>query len=1050
MAAFAAVAVHAEELMKPIYTVPGELAMLTKEGHVQGATCSEKAVYLSCSGGIMKLDWDTGRLLASCPAKMHLGDIAFHKGKIYGAYGLFEPPPGKSPLMVGVWDADTLEPLGEWHYDFPGARYLDGAVVVDDVLYVGVEHYGEGRYGHPPHRDCTVMLISVADMKAIGTKEVEFDYPIHFGVQDLGTDGENLLFGNYGALRDEGNARGLNFSRVTRDFKLLDSRSFPASEGFCLVPRSRSRRDAPVYFTVVALGGNMQGWWKDRVGNPARVRLDFFEYDRATGAMRDVTDRSAGGGYHETLFIADDRPCSIDAEDWKEGLPKWPGVTIPVPSCYRDFRGYDRLAVDFVAEPGTRGDPLQCYIAGPEGHVAKGAYYRLDGVPEDGYRRWVIPLDEIDRTPGVSRANVARVNFFLTMPRATKLRFYRVTLLAKGVECPPPSEGFIKKVIDPLLGRRYGQRGLAAPAVKTEADIIKAQDALEEHDRATARRKTAKTFREHCRAKGQRGGMCVGAATSMEKHRPRDGGLPQPAETFAVRLARGETEALQVLVMPDGRDLRNVRVCVSPLRSGNGDMFPASNVTVSVLGYVNVTRKPPYRLGRCQKTDAPPYYRRVEEEWRGGWYPDPILSYLNHADIAGDDLQGFWVSVRSARDQPPGVYRGVLRVCADGARDETFPFAVRVNAFAVPRESPLPLAITCGGASASPLDGSRDAEAEAWKINHDPLSPVCQRRGRAREWCDFYADHYLTWDDLYHAADAFPNFEMLRRQRDNGTLSRFNLGYWKVPEEGEEGKRKWRESTLARYRRMYARAKELGIADRAYAYGCDEANPDTFERVRWAADEIRRALPGVRLMTTARDGAYGVGSALSAIDDFVPVTERFDRGKAEAARKAGHGVWWYFACDQKAPCANSFVEGQGIEMRSVMGAQAVKFRPDGFLYYYITLWNARRPITGGPFTDWNPRSWTSYHGDGSWVCCGPEGMPLSTVRLENFRDGLEDFAYARMLERKLSANPTAPWADEARSLLAVPDTLVESVRNFSDDPQELYRWRDRMADLLEL
>ena len=32
---------------------------------------------------------------------------------------------------------------------------------------------------------------------------------------------------------------------------------------------------------------------------------------------------------------------------------------------------------------------------------------------------------------------------------------------------------------------------------------------------------------------------------------------------------------------------------------------------------------------------------------------------------------------------------------------------------------------------------------------------------------------------------------------------------------------------------------------------------------------------------------------------------------------------------------------------------------------------------------------------------GPDGTPLPTIRLENFRDGLEDYAYARLLEQAI-------------------------------------------------
>jgi hypothetical protein len=275
----------AAQPMQPIYTVPGELDMLVKHGHVQGLTCSEKAIYISHSGGIAKIDWNTGHVLKTCDALPHLGDIAYADGRIYGAYGLWNVQPGESPLMVGVWDED-LNPIMEKRLSYPGGRGLDGAVVIGDKLYVSVNHYKDENGAHPPHRDCTVLEITTSDLSVVGTHEVVLDYPIYYGVQTLGTDGIDLLFGNYGASRQHGNTNRLCFSRVTTDFALRDSHAFPAGEGFCLVPRQISGSDNPIFLKVKALGGNMQGWRKDPIGNPPRIRFDFYEYDRATGEMR--------------------------------------------------------------------------------------------------------------------------------------------------------------------------------------------------------------------------------------------------------------------------------------------------------------------------------------------------------------------------------------------------------------------------------------------------------------------------------------------------------------------------------------------------------------------------------------------------------------------------------------------------------------------------------------------------------------------------------------------------------------------------------------------
>ena len=73
------------------------------------------------------------------------------------------------------------------------------------------------------------------------------------------------------------------------------------------------------------------------------------------------------------------------------------------------------------------------------------------------------------------------------------------------------------------------------------------------------------------------------------------------------------------------------------------------------------------------------------------------------------------------------------------------------------------------------------------------------------------------------------------------------------------------------------------------------------------------------------------------------------------------------------------------------------------------------------------------------------------MRLENFRDGLEDYAYALELEKKFKsrANQDDAWAKRARELLAVPGDVMQSMTQFTGDPAAVLRWRDAMADLIE-
>ena len=262
--------------MKPVLTVPHELDVLLKSGHIQGACCSEQGVYLSHQLGIDKIGWD-GKLIKHVDAPAHLGDSAYADGKIYGAFVLRDKKDRKDGKigLVRVWDED-LNVLKEAWFD----EALDGIAVLGDTVYVGVD-----RWGNPKHPLCCVKRLSL-DLKDLGNTDVDLGYEIHYGVQTMATDGKDLFFGNYGGT-----------SRVSADLKTNEKVSLGCAEGFGLVPKSVTKSDAKVFFVVQAMGGNMQGWRKDPIWredpmknpNPPRIRLNFFEYK--DGRFVNVTDK---------------------------------------------------------------------------------------------------------------------------------------------------------------------------------------------------------------------------------------------------------------------------------------------------------------------------------------------------------------------------------------------------------------------------------------------------------------------------------------------------------------------------------------------------------------------------------------------------------------------------------------------------------------------------------------------------------------------------------------------------------------------------------------
>ena len=280
LATFSAIAADVST-MDALYTVPHELDCLLKSGHIQGACCSEQGIYLSHQLGIDKIGWD-GKLIKHLDAPGHLGDSAYANGKIYGAFVIRDKNArkGGKPGLVRVWD-ENLNLLNEAWFD----EALDGIVVLGDTVYVGVD-----RWKYPPHALCCIKRLGL-DLSDKGNMDVDLGYFIHYGVQTMATDGKSLFFGNYGAAADKGNPKRYNCSRLSSDLKLEANLNFGCSEGFGLVPKSVSKRDTPVFFKVCAMGGNMQGWRKDPVNNPPRIRIEFYEYK--DGKFISITTKSS-------------------------------------------------------------------------------------------------------------------------------------------------------------------------------------------------------------------------------------------------------------------------------------------------------------------------------------------------------------------------------------------------------------------------------------------------------------------------------------------------------------------------------------------------------------------------------------------------------------------------------------------------------------------------------------------------------------------------------------------------------------------------------------
>lgn len=127
------------------------------------------------------------------------------------------------------------------------------------------------------------------------------------------------------------------------------------------------------------------------------------------------------------------------------------------------------------------------------------------------------------------------------------------------------------------------------------------------------------------------------------------------------------------------------------------------------------------------------------------------------------------------------------------------------------------------------------------------------------------------------------------------------------------------------------------------------------------------------------------------------------------------------------------IEGRLLSWMT-FGSQA-----DGLLYWHVNLWHPNRIIdTADPYLDWKPTYIARTTGDGCLTYPTPDG-PVSSIRLENIRDGIEDYDYLALLA-------DAKGREAAMKLVA---RLVTSNTDFRRDPAALDAVREEIAKQLE-
>jgi hypothetical protein len=232
----------------------------------------------------------------------------------------------------------------------------------------------------------------------------------------------------------------------------------------------------------------------------------------------------------------------------------------------------------------------------------------------------------------------------------------------------------------------------------------------------------------------------------------------------------------------------------------------------------------------------------------------------------------------------------------------------------------------------------------------------------------------------------------------------------------------------------------------AYVYNFDEAPRSHWPTVKENYRMVKAIDPALRVMQCLNE-PEGVRALAGFADTWDVYVQQYDRTGVVERQRAGDEVWWA-VCIYPKERPNLFIDYPAIDAR-ILGWLSWKYGVSGFEYWSIVTWG-KENVAGRDGGKWPDVPWQTakFAGDGYLCYPGPGRQPLSSVRFENLRDGIEDYEYLWLLRDALPKLDPAE-RKKAEALLTVGAPLAESNAVYTEDPSAIAERRAAVAAMLE-
>ena len=557
--------------------------------------------------------------------------------------------------------------------------------------------------------------------------------------------------------------------------------------------------------------------------------------------------------------------------------------------------------------------------------------------------------------------------------------------------------------------KKYEPRGPMSDRVArthTALNAAKDKDAASLCDRTEkliAGMKWAHLLGQMRRVHGRGIGYAVGIESPLVRvsDRNRAMGFRGRIDTACRLSAAGHEYAnVQLVVIPVEADLKQVKVAFTDL-AGKAGRIDKKHLE--------------WRLAEDVKTKPSYGYPRGVH----GWKPDPILPGAPF-DLKVGRMRAVWVTAYVPPETKPGDYAGKITISPADEKPAAVALNLRVWNYRLPLRGRF--RHMC---QFSPQSNAKRRENYAFMLKYR-FSPTAQ-----------------------YSRSPTPVAEDIQFCLDRG-ITTFVAGNHPGP-----------TVNTAVVQPYYEALKKAGCVDLAVIYIGDEGtSAKALAGYRAKATTVKKRFPGLRAMVGGSTPRKELNGFIDVWDPIMSMTAgrgsgyQYNRQAVEERKALGEEFLWYMA-GVRPPYPSIELDPPATSIRMFCW---VTFKYDiGGWELYGTQGGWRKATNRTwPKTPWDTYTWRNYNGSGQFVYPGLDGVPLASIRLENARDGIEDYESLALLGEAIDAckqsKPAAiKPADLARfgQLLAIRPEVVTDMWDWTRDPKAIAAARDEVSAAIE-